>query len=64
MRSSLNHPNIAGIYDLDEANGSRFLVLELVEGETLADRIRHGPLPINEALHIGKHICEGPRSGA
>jgi serine/threonine-protein kinase len=37
--ASLNHPNIAGIHDLAEANGSRYLVLELVEGETLADRI-------------------------
>src|SRR5262245_66323265 len=43
--ASLNHPNIAGIYDLEEANGSRFLVLELVEGETLAERIRRGPVP-------------------
>ena len=56
--ASLNHPNIAAIYDLDEANGSRFLVLELVEGDTLADRIRRGPLPIDEALNIAKSICE------
>src|SRR3989449_5175261 len=56
--ASLNHPNIAAIYDLDEANGSRFLVLELVEGETLADRIRRGPIPIDEALNIAKSICE------
>src|SRR5215475_13352054 len=57
--ASLNHPNIAAIYDLDEANGARFLVLELVEGETLADRIRRGPIPIDEALTIAKQICEG-----
>src|SRR5205085_11946578 len=56
--ASLNHPNIAGIYDLDEANGSRFLVLELVEGETLAERIRRAPIPLGEALNIAKHICE------
>src|SRR5262245_47295666 len=37
--ASLNHPNIAGIYDLQQGNGSRYLVLELVQGETLADRI-------------------------
>src|SRR5262245_9114720 len=43
--ASLNHPNIAAIYDLLEANGSRYLVLELVEGETLADRIARGPIP-------------------
>jgi hypothetical protein len=56
--ASLNHPNIAAIHDLDEANGSRYLVLELVEGETLADRIQRGPIPLNEALGIAKHICE------
>src|ERR687887_1583998 len=38
--ASLNHPNIAAIYDLEESNGARYLVLELVEGETLADRLR------------------------
>src|SRR6267143_1499907 len=56
--ASLNHPNIAMIYDLQEANGSRYLVLELVEGETLADRIARGPIPIEDALDITKQICE------
>jgi Tol biopolymer transport system component len=56
--ASLNHPNIAAIYDLEEANGSRYLVLELVEGETLADRIARGRIPVEEALDIAKHICE------
>src|SRR5215469_3010261 len=56
--ASLNHPNIAGIYDLEEANEARFLVLELVEGETLADRLARGPLPVDEALGIAKSICE------
>ena len=56
--AALNHPNIAAIYDLQEANDTRFLVLELVEGETLADRIQRGPIPVEEALDIGKHICE------
>src|SRR6516164_2535998 len=56
--ASLNHPNIAAIYDFEEANGSRFLVLELVDGETLADRLKRGPIPIDEALEIAKHICE------
>jgi serine/threonine-protein kinase len=56
--ASLNHSNIAGIYDLAEANGSRYLVLELVEGETLADRIARGPIPVDEALAIAKQICE------
>jgi serine/threonine-protein kinase len=56
--ASLNHPNIAGIHDLAEANGSRYLVLELVEGETLADRIARSPIPVEEALHIAMQICE------
>src|SRR4029077_12692232 len=56
--ASLNHQNIAAIYDLEEANGFSFLVLELVEGETLADRIARGPIPIQEALIIAKSICE------
>src|SRR5437867_4785158 len=56
--ASLNHPNIAAIYDLQEANDTRFLVLELVEGETLDERIQRGPIPVEEALQIAKHICE------
>src|SRR5712692_10365881 len=56
--ASLNHPNIAAIYDVQEAEGSRFLVLELVEGETLQERLKHGPIPMNEALPIAKQIAE------
>src|SRR5262249_19655761 len=56
--ASLNHPNIAGIHELAETNGSRYLVLELVEGETLADRISRGPIPVKEALNIAAQICE------
>jgi serine/threonine protein kinase len=56
--ASLNHPNIAAIYDLQQANDTRFLMLELVEGETLADRIARGPVPVQEALHIARNICE------
>jgi eukaryotic-like serine/threonine-protein kinase len=56
--ASLNHSNIASIYDLQEANGARFLIMELVEGETLAERITRGPLPIEEALDIAKQICD------
>jgi eukaryotic-like serine/threonine-protein kinase len=52
--ASINHANIAAIYDLQEAESSRFLVLELVEGETLADRIQRGPIAVNEALSIEK----------
>ncbi len=56
--ASLNHPDIAAIYDLRETRSSRFLVLELVEGETLAERIPHGRIPIDEAFQIAKSICE------
>jgi serine/threonine protein kinase len=56
--ASVNHPNIAGIHDLAEVNGARYLVLELVEGETLMDRIARGPIPVEEALTIAKQICE------
>src|SRR5215471_12353920 len=56
--ASLNHPNIGGIYDVQEAQGTRFLILELVEGETLADRIARGPIPVEEALAIAAQICE------
>ena len=56
--ASLNHPNIAAIYGIEEAEGTRALVLELVEGPTLADRIAKGPIPLNEALPIAKQIAE------
>jgi serine/threonine protein kinase/WD40 repeat protein len=56
--ASLNHPNIAGIHDLQEANGSRFLVLELVEGEALSNRIARGPIPLDEALGIAKQVAD------
>ena len=56
--ASLNHPNIAQIYGIEEAEGTRALVLELVEGPTLADRIAKGPFPIDEALPIAKQIAE------
>ena len=56
--ASLNHPNIGSIYGLEEAEGVKALVLELVEGPTLADRIAQGPIPIDEALPIAKQIAE------
>src|SRR5438132_7978199 len=56
--ASLNHPNIGGIYGLEEADGMAALVLELVEGPTLADRIAQGPTSIEEALPIVKQIAE------
>jgi serine/threonine protein kinase/Tol biopolymer transport system component len=54
----LNHPNIAAIYGLEESDGADALVLELVEGETLADRITRGPIPLDEALHIARQVAE------
>ena len=59
--ASLNHPGIAAIYGIEEAEGTRALVLELVEGPTLADRIAEGPIPLDEALPIAKQIAEGWR---
>ena len=56
--ASLNHPNIGSIYGLEEAEGVKALVLELVEGPTLADRIQQGPIPVDEALPIAKQIAE------
>jgi len=56
--AALNHPHIAGIHELADAGGSHVLVLELVEGETLAERLRGGPLPLDEALTIAKQIAE------
>ena len=56
--ASLNHPGIAAIYGLEEAGDTRALVLELVEGPTLADRIKRGPIPLDEALPIAKQIAE------
>jgi serine/threonine protein kinase len=55
--AALNHPNIAAIHALEESNGIRFLVLELVEGETLSDRLRKGLLSPNEVTSIGLQIC-------
>src|SRR5262249_19768062 len=56
--ASLNHPNIAAIYGFQEAGRTRFLVLELVDGETLAERIQRGPIPIEEALSISISLCD------
>ena len=56
--ASLNHPNIGAIYGLEKSGDTRALVLELVEGPTLADRISQGPIPVDEALPIAKQIAE------
>ena len=59
LLAQLNHPNIATLYGLEESGGQKFLVMELVEGETLAERIAHGPIPIDEALPLFVQIAEG-----
>jgi len=56
--ASLNHPNIAAIHGIEKSGDTQALVLELVEGPTLADRIAQGPIPIDEALPIAKQIAE------
>ena len=56
--ASLNHPNIANIYGVDDSSVTPALVMELVEGPTLADRIAKGPIPLDEALPIAKEIAE------
>jgi len=56
--AALNHPSIAAIYELAESGDTKFLVLELIEGDTLADRLRRGPVPVDEALAIAKQIAD------
>jgi serine/threonine protein kinase len=56
--ASLNHPHIASIYGLEHADGVNALVIELIEGEDLAERIARGPVPVDEALPIAKQIAE------
>jgi Tol biopolymer transport system component len=58
LLAALNHPGIAAIYGLEQSEGSPLLVLELVEGPTLAERLRRGPLPLKETLAIGRQIAE------
>jgi Tol biopolymer transport system component len=58
MLAALNHPHIAAIYGVDDSGATPALVMELVEGETLADRIARGPIPLDEALPIAKQIAE------
>jgi len=57
--AQLNHPNVAGIHGIEEHEGARYLVLEYVEGETLADRLDRGALPVDEALEIAVQIAAG-----
>ncbi|MDA2935007.1 protein kinase [Acidobacteria bacterium AH-259-D05] len=57
--ASLDHPNIGQIYGIEEAGQTKALVLQLIEGPTLADRIAQGPIPVEEALKIALQIAEG-----
>jgi eukaryotic-like serine/threonine-protein kinase len=57
--ASLNHPNVAGIHGVEEQDGSRYLVLEFVDGESLADRLDRGPLPVDEAINLATQIAAG-----
>jgi len=59
LLASLNHPNIAAIHSFEHSDDIHFLVLELVPGETLAERVAKGPLPVEEALEICRQIAEG-----
>ena len=59
LLAQLNHPNIAAIYGFEKAEGVHFLALELVPGETLAERVAKGPLPVEEALEVCRQIAEG-----
>ena len=59
LLAQLNHANIATLHGLEEHDGQKFLVMELVEGETLAERIAKGPIPIDEAIPLFIHIAEG-----
>src|SRR5829696_3995590 len=56
--ASLNHPHIAAIYGLEDAGGSTALVMELVEGDDLSQRIARGAIPVDEALPIAKQIAD------
>jgi serine/threonine-protein kinase len=59
LLATLNHPNIAAVYGFEEAKGLRFLVLELVEGETLQTRLDRGTLAMDEALETCRQVAEG-----
>ncbi len=58
MLAALNHPSIAAIHNLEEAAGTRFLVLEMVEGQTLTARLKRGPMPLKETLDLARQIAE------
>src|SRR5215475_13843877 len=58
LLASVSHPNIAQIYGLEQAGNTGCIVMELVEGETLADKLKNGPLPLDEVLAIARQIAD------
>ena len=58
LLAALNHPNIAVIYDLDEHEGTQFIAMELIEGETLEEKLKDGPLPVEDALRLALQIAQ------
>ncbi len=57
--SSLSHPNICHLYDVGQQDSTSYLVMEYLEGETLAERLRRGPMPLDQIVKVGSEICEG-----
>jgi serine/threonine-protein kinase len=57
--ASMNHPNIAGIHQVEADHGKHFLVMELVEGETLAEKSQSGPVAVEEVLELARQMAEG-----
>src|SRR5579883_632428 len=56
--SALNHPNICTLYDIGSQDGTSYLVMELIEGQSLAERLRKGPIPLDQSLRIGREIAD------
>ena len=62
LLASLNHPNIAAIYGLEQSRDTRFLVMELVAGDTLAEILKRGPIPVEQGLKFAVQIAEAPEA--
>ncbi|HEX9710109.1 MAG TPA: serine/threonine-protein kinase, partial [Candidatus Thermoplasmatota archaeon] len=59
LLASLSHPNVASLFGIEDSDGTPVLVMELVPGPTLAERLERGPLPVREALEIARQVAEG-----
>jgi len=62
--SSLEHPHICSVYDVGEQDGTPYLVMQYLDGETLSDRLARGPLPFDQALTLGRHVVKRAQDGA